>query len=45
MTDTMRFMPASVTARQGETIRFVVKNSGQLKHEFVLGAEKELKAH
>ena len=45
MTDTMRFMPASVTARQGETIRFVVKNSGQLKHEFVLGTEKELKAH
>jgi len=45
MTDTMRFIPASVTARQGETIRFVVKNSGQLKHEFVLGTEKELKAH
>lgn len=45
MTDTMKFIPASFTARQGETIRFVVKNSGQLKHEFVLGTEKELKAH
>ncbi|CAG1019916.1 hypothetical protein BURC_04844 [Burkholderiaceae bacterium] len=45
MTDTMRFIPASVTAKQGETIRFVVKNSGQLKHEFVLGTEKDLKAH
>ena len=45
MTDTMRFIPAGVTAKQGETIRFVVKNSGQLKHEFVLGTEKDLKAH
>ena len=45
MTDAMRFEPASVTARQGETIRFAVKNSGQLKHEFVLGTEKELQKH
>ena len=45
MTDTMRFIPANVTAKQGETIRFVVKNSGQLKHEFVLGSVAELKEH
>ncbi|MBC7954933.1 MAG: cupredoxin family protein [Cytophagales bacterium] len=45
MTDTMRFNPASVAVKQGETIRFVVKNSGQLKHEFVLGTEKELEEH
>ncbi|MED5622387.1 cupredoxin domain-containing protein [Ideonella sp. BN130291] len=45
MTDNMRFTPASVQARQGETIRFVVKNSGRLKHEFVLGDEKALKQH
>lgn len=45
MTDNMRFNPASVAVKQGETIRFVVKNSGQLKHEFVLGTEKELKDH
>ncbi|MFA6313362.1 MAG: cupredoxin family protein [Sterolibacterium sp.] len=45
MTDTMRFSPASLTAKQGETIRFVVKNTGQLKHEFVLGSTKELKEH
>ena len=45
MTDAMRFNPASVSVRQGETVRFRVKNSGQLKHEFVLGTEKELKAH
>ena len=45
MTDTMRFKPSSISARQGETVRFVVRNSGQLKHEFVLGTEKELKEH
>jgi len=45
MTDTMRFSPARVTAKQGETIRFVVNNSGQLRHEFVLGSAKELKEH
>src|SRR2546423_853866 len=45
MTDAMRFNPASVDVKQGETIRFVVKNSGQLKHEFVLGTEHELKEH
>ena len=45
MTDAMRFSPANVRARQGETIRFVLKNSGQMKHEFVLGTEQELKEH
>lgn len=45
MGDTMRFSVPNVTARQGETIRFVVKNSGKIKHEMVLGTEKELKAH
>ena len=45
MTDAMRFSPASVSVRQGETVRFVVKNSGKLKHEMVLGTEKELKEH
>ncbi len=45
MTDAMRFNPSSVAVKQGETVRFVVRNSGQLKHEFVLGTEKELKEH
>lgn len=45
MADTMRFTPANFTVKRGETIRFVVKNAGQLKHEFVLGEVKELKAH
>jgi uncharacterized cupredoxin-like copper-binding protein len=45
MTDSMRFTPASIDVRQNETVRFVVTNSGQLKHELVLGSEKDLKAH
>lgn len=45
MSDNMRFTPSSITAKQGETIRFVIKNSGAIKHEFVLGTEKELKEH
>jgi uncharacterized cupredoxin-like copper-binding protein len=45
MSDAMRFNPASVAVKQGETVRFVVRNSGQLEHEFVLGTEKELKKH
>ena len=45
MLDTMRFNPQSITVKQGETIKFVVKNSGKVKHEMVLGTEKELKEH
>lgn len=45
MADTMRFRPEMIDVQQGETIRFVVKNSGRLKHEMVLGTPKELKAH
>ena len=45
MSDTMRFSPATIAAKRDETIRFVVKNNGKLKHEMVLGTVKELKAH
>lgn len=45
MTDAMRFVPGSISVKKGETIRFVVKNSGQLKHEMVLGTAKELREH
>jgi len=45
MLDSMRFKPQSITVKQGETIRFIVKNSGKVKHEMVLGTEKELKEH
>ncbi len=45
MTDNMRLSAANVSVKQGETIRFIVKNSGQLKHEMVLGTAKDLKEH
>lgn len=45
MSDAMRFTPTNIQATQGETIRFLIKNTGKLKHEFVLGAQDELKAH
>jgi len=45
MTDSMRFVPAEIAVRKGDTIRFVVHNGGKLKHEFVLGTEKALKEH
>ena len=45
MNDAMRFTPANFTARRNETIRFVVRNAGNVKHEFALGTEKELKQH
>jgi uncharacterized cupredoxin-like copper-binding protein len=45
MNDTMRFSPADITVKQGETIKFVVKNSGKMMHEMVLGTMAELKEH
>jgi len=45
MNDTMRYNPARISVKRGETIRFVVKNSGQVKHEVVLGTVKELREH
>jgi uncharacterized cupredoxin-like copper-binding protein len=45
MSDAMRYTPSSINAKQGETIRFVIKNTGKVKHELVLGTEKELKEH
>ncbi|WP_416047306.1 plastocyanin/azurin family copper-binding protein [Cupriavidus basilensis] len=45
MTDDMRFTPAAITVKRGETIRFNVRNAGKVKHEMVLGTEGELKEH
>ena len=45
MSDAMRFRPASVSVKRNETVRFILKNEGQLKHEMVLGTIRELKAH
>lgn len=43
--DTMRYSPSKITVRQGETIRFVVANRGNVLHETVLGTMEELKEH
>lgn len=45
MTDDMRFHSSEIAVKQGETIRFVAKNSGKVKHEMVLGTAKDLKDH
>lgn len=45
MNDMMRFNPAEINIKQGETIKFVVKNSGKMMHELVLGTMEELKEH
>ena len=45
MGDNMRFTPSNIQVKQGETVRFVVKNTGQIKHELSLGTEKELLEH
>lgn len=45
MNDKMRFSPSQIKVKRGETIRFVVRNSGKLKHEMVLGSVKELREH
>ena len=43
--DNMRYSPDQINVKEGETIRFVVKNTGKLKHELVLGTRKELMEH
>ena len=45
MGDDMRFSPASIDVREGETIRIVFRNKGKLRHEWVLGTDEELKTH
>jgi uncharacterized cupredoxin-like copper-binding protein len=45
MSDRMRFTPASLTVKQGETVKFLVRNSGKVMHEMVIGTLQELKEH
>jgi len=45
MSDNMRYSPADVQIKQGETVRFVVKNVGKVKHELSLGTQQELLEH
>ena len=45
MGDNMRFSPELVEVKQGETVRFVVKNAGKIMHEMVIGTKKDLDEH
>jgi uncharacterized cupredoxin-like copper-binding protein len=45
MSDQMRFSPDQLEVKQGETIRFIHRNEGQVMHEFVLGTQAELQEH
>lgn len=45
MSDSMRFEPAQIQVKAGETIRFAVKNTGKLQHEFTLGSQQDLLQH
>ena len=45
MGDDMRFQPGKLDIKEGETIRFRVKNTGKLLHEFVIGTKAENAKH
>ena len=45
MSDDMRFTPSNIQVRRGETVRFLVRNAGQVRHEFSLGTKQELEEH
>ncbi|TAL79251.1 MAG: hypothetical protein EPN76_02975 [Burkholderiaceae bacterium] len=45
MDDTMRFNPGQIHVEPGETVRFLVKNSGKIAHEMMIGSAAELKEH
>lgn len=45
MSDAMRFTPSRITVKRGDTVKFVAKNTGKVKHEMVLGSADELKEH
>ncbi len=45
MSDKMRFTPSEISVKQGETVKFIVKNTGAILHEMVLGTMAELQEH
>ncbi len=45
MTDDMRFSPAHIDVREGETLRLRAVNRGQVMHEIVIGTRQELEEH
>lgn len=45
MSDNMRFTPDKIEVKQGDTVKFVVKNSGKVMHEIVIGTKTVLDEH
>ena len=45
MLDEMRFSVNKIEVKQGETVRFVLKNEGKIMHEFVIGTKPVLDEH
>ena len=45
MNDNMRFSPSSLEVKAGDTVKFLVRNSGKVMHEMVIGTEQELQKH
>ena len=43
--DTMRYSKENIQAKPGETVRFVVTNTGKIKHEFAIGTREEQVEH
>ena len=41
----MIFTPSAFKVRKGQTVRFAIKNAGQLDHEFVLDQEAKIMEH
>ncbi len=41
----MIFTPSTFKVRQGQTVRFAIKNAGELDHEFVLDQEDKIMEH
>jgi uncharacterized cupredoxin-like copper-binding protein len=44
-TDQLRFDPEQYSVKAGETVEFVVTNTGKLRHEFYLGEEAAQQEH
>ena len=45
MTDDLKFTPTTIRVKRGDTVRFVVRNKGQMLHEMVLGTDQSLTQH
>ena len=45
MSDEMKYFPAVVKVKMGETIRFRLKNNGNMMHEMVIGTLPDLQEH